>query len=285
MVSTLEKYDMASNKRTKKGNFKVVFRSERIPNDLIFKVVVGKDIQKFRVKPSNLTALPVHYYGGKMKCIFTQEASSKGAVYSFTLNKTFVSGLSTDVFEKKALESLYKAYQNKFNEFEKDWEIYRGEKLNKNGKPSAQMSVWNNLDHLRKLTSQDPFSGKIAVIYNENGTSIRCGVIKCDGVIFDYETYYYYAGSLEEAHYLAGILNSGNTLELLKKSGILSERHIESKPFELNIPTFDLTNPVHMEISILSKQISESLENGGKLEDSENEVKIGKIEEYVSKLF
>ena len=163
-------------------------------------------------------------------------------------------------------------------------EKYRGGKLNKKGKQSATMSLWDNLNYLNKLISQDPFSDRFTVVYNESGTTIRCAVIKSNRVIFEHKTYYYYAESEEEAYYLAGILNSDSVIEVLRKTGILSERGIEKKVFELTIPLFDIHNTAHKKISLMSKEISESLENGGELDTEDNVKRFSKINELCKQI-
>jgi hypothetical protein len=64
----------------------------------------------------------------------------------------------------------------------------------------------------------------------------------------------------------------------------MSERDIEKKIFELNRPIFDSKNSIHVEINDLVKQITESMNNGGKLEDPDNRGKLEKINELVRNL-
>ena len=110
-------------------------------------------------------------------------------------------------------------------------------------------------------------------------------MIEDEHIVFENKTYYYYADSEGEAYYLEGVLNSDITIDILRKTGIMSERDIEKNIFEVNIPRFDSKNPIHTEISKLSKQISVSLYNSGKLDDPDNQERLSKIEKHVSKLF
>ena len=282
IVSTQEKYTSEANRRTKKGSYSAFFDHNSVPNELIFSVLLGENINKFYADLSKKAVIPIYSKNGHATSVVNKQQSKGIAKYQFTLNPGIIQSRNT--YEKEELKSLYQAYVKKFNEFELDWENQRGDKFNTKGKTSAKMSLWDNLDYIGKLISQDPFSEKLAVVYNESGTSIRCVVIKSKGVIFEHKTYYYYASSENEAYYLAGILNSQRLISILKSSGILAERDIEKKVFEVNIPLFDGKNSLHNEISLLSKQISESLENGEKLEDQNNQQRLESIEKAVSKI-
>ncbi len=286
IVSTQEKYTSESNKRRKKGDFKAHFDEKRVPNELIFSVILGENIDNFRVDTSNKAVLPIYQDGYNVTSVLNQQTSSvSGRVYRFTLNKGAIDKISGNIFEKNAMKQLYESYVKEFNEFEIDWETHRREKMNKGGKQSAQMSLWDNLNYMGKLTSQNPFMDNLAVVYNKSGTSIRCAVVKSRRIVFENKTFYYYTDSESEAYYLEGVLNSDITIDILRKTGIMSERDIEKKIFEVNIPQFDYKNPIHTEISKLSKQISVSVYNGGKLDDQDNQERLSKIEKYVSKLF
>ena len=280
LVSTLPEYRNLVNKRTRKGDFKVYFDREYVPNRLLFNVVLGKDIDKYKLKSPHKAVLPItQYQGNRNSCIFVEEKIDGGFRY-----KLIDQSVPGEGMEKQALSYLYKSYENKFNDLEKDWERYRGNKFDKGKKASSRASLWAWLNMFNKLTKQNPFKDSYAVVYNESGTTIRCAVVNGKNTVFEHTCYYYYANSADEAYYLAGILNSEVLMDELKEYGILSERHIEKKPFDISVPKFESKNKEHLKISNLAREISESLASGGALSDDDNRKRIEGIGEVLKVL-
>ncbi|MGC8620256.1 MAG: hypothetical protein ACP5LA_07165 [Thermoplasmata archaeon] len=136
---------------------------------------------------------------------------------------------------------------------EKDWERHRGDKFNINDeKGHGTMSVWNRLNYNNELLSQK-LDYKYMVVYNKSGKKIRSAVIEEKNIYIGETAYYAYFDNESEAFYICGVLNSYPLIKILKESGILSERHITSKPFEINIPKYGDSN---LEISELQEKIA-----------------------------
>ncbi len=255
-VETLKKYTTGANKRTKKGSYKENFDQDYVPNEIIYRVVVGEDIDHFKINFKNYAVIPVIEKNRNLEFIF--EKKTVNFSYEFSLKSDISSYLSkNDSNKEQVLETLLNNYEKKINLFEKDREKCRGDKFSIEGKSSSKMSVLERLNYNNELLTQKPNSYNYMVIYNLSGSDIRCAVIDTQGVIADYTTYYAYLDTKEEAFYLAGILNSKIFINLLRNTGMLSERHIDKKPFEIFFPKFESNNSLHIQISKLAEDLTE----------------------------
>jgi len=250
-------YTTYSNKKRRRGEFKFSYQDNWVPKELIYTVILGEDIEPFKINLSRKAVLPI--VNGKF--IFNQTIRDHHYIYS-------LKGEYTDLQEYQ----LYEQYEKIFNDIEKDWEVHRGEKflITENAKESSKKSVWGWLNYNNKLLSQFGKSGRFLVVYNEGGQKIRSGVIENPkNIVVEHKAYYSYFNDKEEAYYVCGILNSNYLLELLKNSGILAERNIEKKPFDVPIPKYDKNNEIHFKIATLSMKISELVDKNVELKEIE----------------
>jgi len=274
-VSTELEYGINKNKRTSKGNFHFLFKDEWVPNLLKYKIILGSSIEKFKINTEHNVIIPVI----KGKCIFTPKQENNGYVFELKAKDQLLPEYSYDEYE--SYFPLLQTYEKLFNDIEKDWERYRDGKFNIKGKFSTKMSVWDNINYGNKLLSQfDKQATAYMVMYNTSGKSIRSAVIHKDKTIVESTAYYYNTNSKGDAHFICGVLNSEYLYNILVKLGILSERHIHKKPFEIQIPKYNAGNPIHKKISDLSYEISELKKNN---EDADS--KIRELEEAVEELF
>lgn len=133
------------------------------------------------------------------------------------------------------------------------------------------MSGW--LNYHNKITEQNP-RAEFIVIYNQSGTNIaaslvtqaefkRIGKISIRGYVIDSKTYYHYAKSEAEAHYLVGVLNTSFVNEAIKPlqpEGLMGARDIHRRPFEAcNIPAFDAKDSLHQSIAQIAAAAREEL--------------------------
>ena len=75
----------------------------------------------------------------------------------------------------------------------------------------------------------------------------------------DYKTFWFGTNNVEEAYYLAAILNSNVINRLIKEhqsKGKFGPRDICRLPFEQNIPLFDSKQNLHKELAVLGNQAS-----------------------------
>lgn len=75
--------------------------------------------------------------------------------------------------------------------------------------------------------------------------------------------------SVEEAYYLCGVLNSDEAINNMRNLGILNERHIQKKIFDLPIPEYDGKNILHRNISTTSMEITRAVAEGRKITDDD----------------
>jgi hypothetical protein len=79
------------------------------------------------------------------------------------------------------------------------------------------------------------------------------------GFIADYTTFWYGTNDIQEAYFLASILNSATIDQVIKKrqpKGKFGPRHICRLPFEQNIPQFDPKNELHKQIALAGIEAS-----------------------------
>ncbi len=248
-------YTTYSNKKRRKDEFKFSYQNIWVPKELIYTVILGEDIEAFKINLSRKAVLPI--VNGEF--IFNQTIEDQH--YNFSLKE-----------EYKNKPSLYDQYEKIFNDIEKDWEMHRGEKFSiiENAKESLQKSVWEWLNYNNKLLSQFSKNGDFLVVYNGGGQKIRSAVIENPkNIIVEHAAYYSYFTDKEEAYYICGILNSNYLIEVLISLGILSERFIGKKPFDIPIPQYDKNNETHFKIATLSMKISELVNKNARLEEIE----------------
>ena len=248
LVSTPPMYYQNKTKRSTKGIFNFHFEKIYILKDLVYSVISGSDLSQFNYTTHH-AVLPIT--NGKF--LFDQIPDGNG--FKFKLGNFNSTQKNSDDSIKN---SFIDSYLSKFNEIEKDWERYRGQKFTNDGtkKTSRSMSVWDNLNFQGKLLSQG-VNNEWLTIYNLSGNDIRSAVVDGKSVsrlIIDDTAIYARFTNRDEAHYICGMLNSKTLIDKLKDSGILSERHITSKPLDLNIPKFNVNIP---ELYELQKRISD----------------------------
>ncbi len=267
IISTDDKYNPeTADKRHKKGNYQFSWDHFYVLKDLIYNVIMGESIKNFKVNLNEKAILPLT---NNKVVIDTYKDTTP---YTYSIRKDI---LKDDVDNIK--KSLLNVYVNKLNEIEIDWEKNRGAKFNKNNKKKANSySVMEWLNYGNKLLSQHTY--KHLVVYNQSGTSIRCAVLEEKNIIVDHTAYYAYFENKSEAYYVCGVLNSKYLLEKLKNSGILSERHIHKKPFEMNIQPYDKNNEIHNKIVEISSNLSK-IKN-----DDDFKNKYTELENYVKKI-
>jgi len=269
-IKTENTYMNTANKRRKKGDYNFYFNGEYVPKELIYNAILGESIDKFRLIDTKKIVLPI--VDGNGKFIFDKTIENNS--YKFNL---------TDKFSE---EPLYRSYQDYFNNTEEDWEKVRGTKFGADkDKTSSRMSVWDNLNYNNKLLKQFENKkigkNKKLVVYNKSGKIIKSLAIDDLNYVIDHRAYYGLFNE-NEAFYLTGILNSNYLIRLLKTTGILSERDIEKKPFDLPFPNFDPNNKLHVNISELSRKLHQIAQQNTDVEKSKE---FGELDEAVKKLF
>lgn len=122
---------------------------------------------------------------------------------------------------------------------------------------SGRMTLFKQIDHMKKLTQQVPGSS-VRVVYNKAGMHIAAAVLEDPRVILDHTVYWAAFSNLEEAQFLVGILNAPLLTELVRPymSYGKDERNVDKNVWKLPIPTFDDANPDHQRVVGLSQQLA-----------------------------
>ena len=116
---------------------------------------------------------------------------------------------------------------------------------------SPRMTLGQQLDHMRKLTSQLSATG-MKVIYNKAGTLLSAATLDDPRIIVDTGAYWTSVRSIEEARYLTAVLNSATVLARvipMQPRGWRDPRHFDNLVWELPILEYDRRVPLHQELA------------------------------------
>jgi hypothetical protein len=133
------------------------------------------------------------------------------------------------------------------------------EHSNKNSDGTPRVSLQQSLDHLQKLTRQTTRS-PVRILYPASGTRLSACWIDEDDVVVDKNAYWSTANSLEEAAFVAAILNSAIVLERVKDLqpvGQRDPRHFDNLVWTLPIPEFDAAEALHADLAAAALRAAE----------------------------
>ena len=120
---------------------------------------------------------------------------------------------------------------------------------------SERLSLMEQLDYQSKLSKQLPVP-LFRVIYNASGMHLAAAKVRNPRAIISKSLYWAAFRDENEADYLCAILNSACTTECLRPymSYGKDERHVDKHLWELPIPAFDASDPLHSELVELGRQ-------------------------------
>lgn len=122
---------------------------------------------------------------------------------------------------------------------------------NKAADGTPRVTLTQSLNHLQKLTAQAARS-PIRVLYTKAGTRLSACWLEDDDVIVDHKAYWAAANSLEEAAYVAAVLNASIVLDRVKDLqpiGQRDPRDFDNLVWTLPIPEFDASDAVHADLA------------------------------------
>lgn len=221
--------------RTAKEPYRDVKLNGEVESKFLYQVATGSELAPFCNTALQIAVLPIEPNAKTFRIIKSAEAQSKG----YSGLKDWLSGA----------ESV--------------WKEKRGEKADK-------MNVYERLDYSSGLTNQSS-KAKYKVLYNKSGTYlVACVVqnrkaslkvdsseIKLAGVCADDTCYWFDTDNLDEALFVAAMLNAPIVDSLIKpmqSRGQWGERDIHKKVLELPLPKFNPKNKKHMELVKLAEQ-------------------------------
>ena len=133
----------------------------------------------------------------------------------------------------------------------RDAEAKWNEYSNKAANGAPRVTLTQSVNHLQKLTAQVARS-PIRVLYTKAGTRLSACWLEDDDVVVDHMAYWSAAHSLEEAAYVAGILNTSIVLDRvrdLQPVGQRDPRHFDNLVWTLPIPEFDAAEALHADLA------------------------------------
>jgi methylase of polypeptide subunit release factors len=224
-----------------KGGYGDVSIEGEVESKFLYQVVTGSELAPFCTTTMPVVILPIEPAARTYRIIDSDEAQRKG-----------YSGLKAWLLD-----------------VEKKWKEKRGEKAEK-------VDVYSWLNYQNKLTNQRSQVG-YRVLYNASGTYLVASVvenrsrvvkvdsseIKISGVIADVKTFRYDTSDLDEALFIAAILNAPIVDSLIKpmqSRGQFGERDIHKKVLELPLPKFRPKDKGHLELVRLAKQAQGKVE-------------------------
>lgn len=141
--------------------------------------------------------------------------------------------------------------------------LLRAEELWARGRAAKaeRFSVVEWLDWRSKLSNQPPThkAGTVRVLVPMSGSKLAAAVLCDSKPVVDY-TLFWTAMPPAEAHYLAAICNAPiltRLVEPMMTRGQWGARHFCKKVWELPIPPFDASEPLHRRLSELGQQCAE----------------------------
>jgi type I restriction-modification system DNA methylase subunit len=205
----------------------------RIESDFLFRTSLSKSILPFALYRPNLIVLPAiireDNFGHKQITLYSA---------------------------KHLVEEGFRYASSWFGETEVVWNEHRTEK-------NEKISASSYLNWQSKLTEQD-LNAPYLVIYNASAKDANATVIKREELDFEFivesVAYAYFSRDLNEAYYLASILNSALPNELMKDfqaTGLFGARHVHKKILDVYFPRFDRSNETHSKLANLSRSAHE----------------------------
>ena len=116
---------------------------------------------------------------------------------------------------------------------------------------TSDISFLDQCDYYGKLSCQFPIA-QLRVVYTKSGANLAASLIQDLEAVIDHKLYWMAAESVDEAHYLCGILNSETVragVEGYQAQGQWGARDFDKYVFNLPIPRFDSTNTLHRRLS------------------------------------
>jgi methylase of polypeptide subunit release factors len=141
----------------------------------------------------------------------------------------------------------------------RDAEAKWNEHSNKDVDGNARMTLAERIDAMGALHVQG-IRTPIRVLYTKAGTRLSACWLEDDDVIIDHKAYWSAASSLEEAAYVAAVLNTRTVLDRVKDLqpvGQRDPRDFDNLVWTLPIPEFDANDAVHTDLAAAALRAAE----------------------------
>ena len=115
----------------------------------------------------------------------------------------------------------------------------------------GRRSLLDQYDYFRQLSRQFPIAS-IRVVYTKAGINLAAALVRDETAVIDHKLYWAAVDSVEEAHYVCGVLNS-ETLRVgvarYQSQGQWGARNFDKYVFNLPIPRYNGGNALHRRIA------------------------------------
>ena len=127
-----------------------------------------------------------------------------------------------------------------------------------NKSTNNKLDLIGQLDYIGKLSAQLIQTTPIRLLYTSSGRPTAVALVDSDEPV-DSTLYWVDCGTLDEAHYLAAIVNSDALEQAVQKfmpKGQFGARHLQKHLWRLPIPTYDPSVPNHATLAELGSQLA-----------------------------
>ncbi len=115
----------------------------------------------------------------------------------------------------------------------------------------GRRTLLNQYDYFHQLSEQFPIA-PMRVVYTKSGTNLAASLVSDLESVIDHKLYWMATKSVDEAHYLCGVLNSEAVrvnVERYQAQGQWGPRDFDKYVFNLPIPRYDGANALHRRLS------------------------------------
>ena len=141
----------------------------------------------------------------------------------------------------------------------RDAEAKWNEHSNRRADGTPRVTLAQSVNHLQKLTKQAARS-PVRILYTKAGTRLSACWLEDDDVVVDHMAYWSAAHTLEEAAYVAAVLNTKIVLDRvrdLQPVGQRDPRHFDNLVWTLPIPEFDAAEALHADLAAAALHAAE----------------------------
>lgn len=164
------------------------------------------------------------------------------------LSNTGTSSFSIDTntgnLTHACLVSLPTSVRHRWSRMSEAWESNR--------KPTSELTLLRRLNYWNNLSEQVPQSS-LRLVYSSSGRP-TAAVLEDSDAFIDYTMFWIQCRSIEEANYLAAVINSYTLYAAVKplmSKGQFGPRHLQKHLWKLNLPEYDANNVAHRQLARL----------------------------------
>ncbi|KKN35782.1 hypothetical protein LCGC14_0780170 [marine sediment metagenome] len=126
-------------------------------------------------------------------------------------------------------------------------------------KGASITDLWKSINHHNKLTA-DRQKNQLKVVSNASGKFVKAALLR-GNVVIEHKLYLCPVDNEEEGYYLCALLNSPPVSEdvmLRAATGFGGKpAHFEKRPYDIDYPKYNRSNPIHKKISNFGKKMEE----------------------------